>query len=457
MPNQTLSLPHSVLPNASSELAGVPYLDQYWGEWALYEPFARFLLSHVENMNVQVHVAEQKASGGNGGGRRGDVYVDSDGIAHIELSGTLMKHVSSMSAGTSTALARRQVRAATASADVRGILLIVDSPGGTVSGTADLAADIRMAATKKPIHSFIEDLGASAGYWLPSQAQHVTINPTGLAGSIGVFQVVEDWSKYAEKEGVKVHVVRFGEMKGLGTPGTAVTEEQLAYLQERIDSIGADFVAAIAAGRKMSIEKARSLADGRVHKGEAAKKLGLVDAVGSIDDALTTLKAQINRPSSRGTRMSEQAAAVATELKTSAATIAELRENCVGASAEFIIDAMEKQLTLPQALKAHAAAVAEQNKQLAKERDELKAKQAEAEKANAKPARGVAPIGGKGDEEAADKYDGLTANEFMQLKINERVEKGMKRDAAAASVFRAYPQLREDVVAEANERRRHVA
>src|SRR5581483_9650939 len=108
--------------------------------------------------------------------------------------GMLMKGQSSMG-GTSTVMARRDIRQAVADQDVAGILLAIDSPGGTVAGTDDLAAEVRQARTSKPVWAAIDDLGASAAYWVASQTQRVTVNsPTALVGSIGTLQVIRDLS-----------------------------------------------------------------------------------------------------------------------------------------------------------------------------------------------------------------------------------------------------------------------
>lgn len=442
------------LLTAQPALASVPYLDQYWGAWAIEQDYAKFLVSHCRNLNLQLHLSEREAQAASGSGRRTELVVDANGIAQINLSGTLMKHCSSMVAGTSMVEARRQVRAAAASADVRGILLVIDSPGGTVAGTADLAADIRAAGSKKPCFAYIEDFGASGAYWLASQAQRVTANATALVGSIGVFTVVEDTSKAAENDGIQVHVVKFGAMKGAGTPGTPVTSEQLAYFQERIDGFAQDFIDAIASGRRLSREAATALADGRVHKGAAAVKLGLVDAVESIDAALAAVTAACNpnNASPRKKIMSHSESAAASEAKPQpqAASIAELKENCLGASDSFIVAQLEKAATLPQAMKAHAAEMARTNAELAKERDELKAK------AETKPRRGSEPLAADNQTEsaAATPWADLGANEFCRVEIETRTAKGQKRERASQAVFAANPGLREAMIEEANPGRR---
>lgn len=215
--------------------------------------------------------------------------IDSNGIAIIPLVGPLMKGDSKFGGTTSTVRTRRAVRMATQDSDVRGIMLHIDSPGGTVSGTAELAADVKLADDQKPVHAFIDDLGASAAYWVASQARRVSANATAEVGSIGVVAVVEDSSGQAEAEGIKVHVIATGPFKGAFVDGTEVTPDHLAYLQQRVDEINGHFLRAISKGRKMSMAEVRKAADGRVFGAAVAQEMGLIDAVQRMDKALADL------------------------------------------------------------------------------------------------------------------------------------------------------------------------
>jgi len=186
-------------------------------------------------------------------------------------------------------LLRQQIRHAFRNTDAAGILLRFDSPGGTVAGTEDLAADIAAAAGGKPVYGYAEDLCASAAYWGYSQCTKTFANATALVGSIGTYMAIEDLSGHAEQLGVKVHVIRAGTFKGAGTPGTEITDDQLAEWQRIVDELNAHFIAGVARGRRMGESKVRELADGRVHVGQAAVQLGLVDVIESFDDTLARL------------------------------------------------------------------------------------------------------------------------------------------------------------------------
>jgi signal peptide peptidase SppA len=240
----------------------------------------------------------------------GAFELSADGIAVIGIQGPMFKGPSKFSEADSSAL-RRGVREAAQSADVRGILLAIDSPGGTVAGTDDLATEVRAASKLKPVHAFIEDLGASAAYWVASQAKKITATPTSLIGSIGTLAVVEDSSGLAQMEGVVVHVVSTGAFKGAFVDGAPVLPEHLTDLQEQVDALNMHFLAAVQSGRRLSGDKLSAVSDGRLHIAEAAQSLKLIDSVGSFEDALQTLREDIKFQSSQVSKRRRAAASIA--------------------------------------------------------------------------------------------------------------------------------------------------
>lgn len=214
--------------------------------------------------------------------RRGLYVLGGDGIAHIEIDGPMMKGDSKFG-GTSTVRVRRALRTAVRDQDVDGILLHIDSPGGTVAGTADLAAEVRAADKIKPVFGQISDTGASAALWVATQARFLAATETSEVGSIGTVAVVEDTSGEAELAGIKVHVIATGDFKGAFYDGAPVTDEHLAYLRERVESLNEHFLKGISTGRKLSVARVRELADGKVAIAATAQAQGLIDAVQSLD------------------------------------------------------------------------------------------------------------------------------------------------------------------------------
>lgn len=218
-------------------------------------------------------------------------YTVENGVAHIPFQGVVTKTPTCFGAffggDAVTSDFVDAVNAAVADESVREIVEHFDSPGGSVDGTAE-AADANWAARqKKPVTAYVDGMAASAAYWIASQATRVVVNnATARVGSIGVYAVIPDTSRAYENRGVRVHVVKAGDAKGGGVTGAPVTPDVLAEVQREVSALYDEFVSAVARGRGISLEKARALADGRVHIGRAAMDLGLVDGIASLEEAM---------------------------------------------------------------------------------------------------------------------------------------------------------------------------
>jgi signal peptide peptidase SppA len=182
--------------------------------------------------------------------------------------------------------ARNRVNQLAADNSVGEILIFVDSPGGTVAGTHDLYLAIARAAERKRVTAVCEDLVASAAYYAIAGATEICLNPGGVCGSIGVYMVVLDASKLFERMGVDVIVIRSGPHKGARIEGAKITGEQLEMWQGFVDAQHRLFVAAVAKGRRMKVDRVNDVADGRVLVGEQAVAAGLVDRIATFDDVL---------------------------------------------------------------------------------------------------------------------------------------------------------------------------
>lgn len=273
------------------------------GCWAIEPQWMSGALSFLHGTGFAVGIAHQRAEQPQAAASSDRRFIASGGIATIPIFGSMMKGQSKFG-GTSTQETRRAIAAAVADKSIDGIMLHIDSPGGHVAGTQELADDIAAADKVKPIHAHIDDMGASAAYWAGSQARSLTINEAGSAGSIGVFAVLYDSSGATEAEGVKVHVISTGEHKGAGIPGAPITDDQLQEFQSQVDGINDLFMAAVKRGRGMGINQVRDLADGRVLMSRQAQAAGLVDGVMPFEGAVRKLKAAV-----RGERRSNTAAA----------------------------------------------------------------------------------------------------------------------------------------------------
>lgn len=249
--------------------------------WAIDAPWMKSLVSAIKSGIVVPNQDNVKRD------MSGQGYTVSERIAIIPLHDGLMKGWSKYG-GTSSVWARNAIRNADANKDVDGIILHIDSPGGTVAGTAELGNDVK--AAKKPVVAYIEDLGASAAYWVASQADEISVNKNGLVGSIGVYAAIYDYTEQAKMAGIKVHVISTGEYKGAGEPGTEVTEKQLEYWQGIIDSHFSEFRSVVTKGRNMTVGRFSKIADGRLFNAKDSLELGLVDRVESFEKSFDRLK-----------------------------------------------------------------------------------------------------------------------------------------------------------------------
>jgi ClpP class serine protease len=157
--------------------------------WAIETRWAQQALATLEKVDWQEHAREYAAA------RQAEppepprkpYRMTEAGTAVLGLTGPMTKAPQSWGSGTSTVSLRRRLRQAASDPDVKSIALVVDSPGGQVSGTFDLAKDIAAARDRKRVVAYIEDLGASAAYAVASQADAVYANENALVGSIGTY------------------------------------------------------------------------------------------------------------------------------------------------------------------------------------------------------------------------------------------------------------------------------
>lgn len=219
-------------------------------------------------------------------------------VAIVKIEGAMMKAQSKFGGTCSTVQCRAQIREAASNDSVDAILLLIDSPGGTVAGLDSLAQDVVAARAQKPVYAHVEDCCASAAYYVASQCDRITAARTSLVGCLGSMMVITDSSGAAAQEGLKVHKLTSDKgagMKGAGAAGTEITPEQLKYYQGIVDVAGEHFKQAVMSGRGLDREKVDALFDGRVHDAEYAKQLGLIDEVASVDAAMGAILTEVSQ------------------------------------------------------------------------------------------------------------------------------------------------------------------
>ena len=211
-------------------------------------------------------------------------------IAVMGLYGPIMQRAGLMdmcTGGTSTQGFTQSLRAAMADDSVSQILVDIDSPGGSVAGVAELAAELRTARNTKPIVAVANSMAASAAYWLGSSCSELYCTPGGQVGSIGVITAHDDISKAMEEAGIKTTLITAGKFKAEGNPYGPMDEDALRNTQSMIDSYYADFTGDVSKGRKVGIDAVRDdMGQGRMLRGVDAQKAGMVDGVKTIDEVI---------------------------------------------------------------------------------------------------------------------------------------------------------------------------
>jgi signal peptide peptidase SppA len=214
-----------------------------------------------------------------------------DGIALIPVEGSLVKRHFMFKCGSSFQEIREAVQAALDAPSVRAILLVIDSPGGTVDGTSECSHFLTQAGKQKPIYAYADGLMASAAYWLACSARMIAAPSTATVGSIGVVTVHYDRSQADEKFGIKRTFLTAGAYKAAGNDTAPLTEGDHAYIQGRLDHLYGIFLEHVAQGRGVSLKEAQAMADGKVFIGSQAQEAGLVDRIVSgLDEFIQLIK-----------------------------------------------------------------------------------------------------------------------------------------------------------------------
>jgi len=171
--------------------------------------------------------------------------------------------------------------------DVKAVVLRVNSPGGSAYASEQIWRSVTQLKTKKPVVVSMGGYAASGGYYISCNANYIYSEPTTITGSIGIFGMFPDFSGLlTDKLGVKFDEVKTNKHAAFGTMARPFNEEEMALLEQYIDRGYKLFRQRVADGRKMTVEQVEEIAQGRVWLGNDALPIKLVDAIGSLDDAV---------------------------------------------------------------------------------------------------------------------------------------------------------------------------
>ena len=205
-----------------------------------------------------------------------------DRIVVLELDGAIAGHLVDRVIS--------QIKQAERDKNVKGVIVEINSPGGTITGSDAIYHYLRKLGEKKPVAVCMEDLCASGGYYVSMAAKRVFAHPTGWTGSIGVILTLVNVVKLADDVGVKVEVVKSGNSKDMGSPFRAMAVEERDYFQKLVDEAYSRFVKIVADRRGIEMEQLRPLADGRVLSAKQALAGKLIDEIGFLEDAIAFIK-----------------------------------------------------------------------------------------------------------------------------------------------------------------------
>lgn len=171
--------------------------------------------------------------------------------------------------------------------DVKAVVIRVNSPGGSAYASEQIWHEIQLLRAEKPVVISMGGMAASGGYYISCGANKIFAEPTTLTGSIGIFGMIPDASELlTQKLGLTFDVVKTNAMSDFGATGRPFNAAETAKMQKYINNGYELFIARVAGGRGMTPDSVKAVAEGRVWTGEQALKIGLVDQLGNLEDAI---------------------------------------------------------------------------------------------------------------------------------------------------------------------------
>ncbi|MBR5567474.1 MAG: signal peptide peptidase SppA [Bacteroidales bacterium] len=171
--------------------------------------------------------------------------------------------------------------------DVKAVVLRVNSPGGSVLASEKIKAELDLLRKNVPVIASYGNYAASGGYWISANSDYIFANATTLTGSIGVFSMIPDFGG-AVKSKLHVNITPVNSNKHADMLGMmrALDSQETAFMQASVERIYSKFTSIVAEGRDMTVEDVDNIAQGRVWTGAEALEIGLVDQIGTIEDAI---------------------------------------------------------------------------------------------------------------------------------------------------------------------------
>ncbi|MBW4682088.1 MAG: signal peptide peptidase SppA [Microcoleus vaginatus WJT46-NPBG5] len=180
----------------------------------------------------------------------------------------------------------KQLRQLRLDKDVKAVVLRVNSPGGSATASEVIQREVKLIRKEKPIVVSMGNVAASGGYWISTDANRIFAEPTTITGSIGVFGMLLNVQQLANNNGITWDVVKTARYADARTNVRPKTEQELAVYRKMVQQVYDQFLTKVAESRKIPKQTVNEIAQGRVWSGLEAKRLGLVDQMGGIQDAI---------------------------------------------------------------------------------------------------------------------------------------------------------------------------
>lgn len=223
-----------------------------------------------------------------------------DRISLISVEGAITGSAAAASpfgeTGASSMVIAEQLHAAAKDTQIKGVLLRVNSPGGSAAASDEIYQGVMAVRNAgKPVVVSMGDVAASGGYYVSAAADKIYANGATLTGSIGVIFSLMNWEELADNWGIDDVTLHSGEYKDIGSPWREMTGTEREMMQELLDDVHEEFMQAVIAGRAnapnpMTEEQVRAAASGMIYTGSKAKELGLVDEVGGLEAAKAEIR-----------------------------------------------------------------------------------------------------------------------------------------------------------------------
>jgi protease-4 len=199
-----------------------------------------------------------------------------DKLAVVELNGVI----------TSSEDVVRQLKKYRDDSGIKGVVLRIDSPGGAVVPSQEMYEEVKKTRVLKPVIVSMGSVAASGGYYVACGASRLVANRGTLTGSIGVISEFLQLHEALAKLGIDVKTIKAGKMKDAGSSTRRMDPDHEKYFQQIMDQVHKQFIAVVEEARELEHTEALAIADGRVFTGEQAVELGLVDTLGTYEEAI---------------------------------------------------------------------------------------------------------------------------------------------------------------------------